>query len=278
MKMSEERLLSPDSLSSYQAPAPAGPFPQDSLIDKNTDPELIPPSPNGDDPPPTSPDPVAGPTVSQELGEAGPASPSASLEAKCDTARDSSPRIREQELSENASLPTEETNGPELGAGEAVENMSEEPAPEGEGDNIWSYSFSQLPRFLSGSWSEFSAQPENFLKGCKWAPDGSCILTSSADNILRIYNLPPELYSDGEQVECTEMVPVLRMVEGDTIYDYCWYSLMSSSQPDTSYARASVSMSLSAWPAAAGRTQFTSGTPSLESSELLFVPTITWMS
>lgn len=29
-------------------------------------------------------------------------------------------------------------------------------------------------------------------------------------------------------------VPVLRMVEGDTIYDYCWYSLMSSSQPDTS--------------------------------------------
>ncbi|XP_010613192.1 telomerase Cajal body protein 1 isoform X2 [Fukomys damarensis] len=260
MKMSEERLLSPDRLSSYQAPAPACPFPQDSLIDKNTDPELIPPSPNGDDPPPTSPDPVAGPTVSQELGEAGPASPSASLEAKCDTARDSSPRIGEQELSENASLPTEETNGPELGAGEAVENMSEEPAPEGEGDNIWSYSFSQLPRFLSGSWSEFSAQPENFLKGCKWAPDGSCILTSSADNILRIYNLPPELYSDGEQVECTEMivllccpiwpltsgpptsasqVPVLRMVEGDTIYDYCWYSLMSSSQPDTSYVASS---------------------------------------
>lgn len=29
------------------------------------------------------------------------------------------------------------------------------------------YCFSQLPRFLSGSWSEFT-QPENFLKGCKW--------------------------------------------------------------------------------------------------------------
>lgn len=34
--------------------------------------------------------------------------------------------------------------------------------------STWSYSFSQLPQFLSGSWSEFSAQPENFLKGCKW--------------------------------------------------------------------------------------------------------------
>lgn len=40
------------------------------------------------------------------------------------------------------------------------------------------------------------------------APDGSCILTNSADNILRIYNLPPELYNEGEQVEYTEMVRV----------------------------------------------------------------------
>ncbi|KAM6174949.1 telomerase Cajal body protein 1 [Erethizon dorsatum] len=239
MKMSEERLLSPDRLPSYQAPAPPGLSPQHSVMDKNTDPELIPSSPDGDDPLPTSPDPVAGPSVSQELGARGPACPSAPLEAEFDTPRDSSPRGKEQELSENASQPAEERNKPELGAGEAAENMSEEPAPEGEGDNIWSYSFSQLPRFLSASWSEFSAQPENFLKGCKWAPDGSCILTNSADNILRIYNLPPELYNDGEQVEYAEMVPVLRMVEGDTIYDYCWYSLMSSSQPDTSYIASS---------------------------------------
>ena len=40
------------------------------------------------------------------------------------------------------------------------------------------------------------------------APDGSCILTNSADNILRIYNLPPELYNEGEQVEYAEMVRV----------------------------------------------------------------------
>lgn len=34
--------------------------------------------------------------------------------------------------------------------------------------SVWSYNFSKAPRYLSGSWSEFCAQPENFLKGCKW--------------------------------------------------------------------------------------------------------------
>ncbi|EGV93883.1 Telomerase Cajal body protein 1 [Cricetulus griseus] len=165
--------------------------------------------------------------------------PSAPLEVGFNTPGESSPRIEEQELSENASLPVTETNRPELESGEAVEDVSEEPGQVDEGDTFWTYSFSQVPRYLSGSWSEFSTHSENFLKGCKWAPDGSCILTNSADNTLRIYNLPPELYSEAEQVDYAEMVPVLRMVEGDTIYDYCWYSLMSSSQPDTSYVASS---------------------------------------
>ncbi|XP_051851754.1 telomerase Cajal body protein 1 isoform X2 [Antechinus flavipes] len=114
-----------------------------------------------------------------------------------------------------------------------------DPVPECEGYYSWSYNFSQPPRLLSDSWSEFNFQHENFLKGCKWAPDGSCILTNSADNILRIYNLPPELYNEEEEVKNTEMVPVLRMVEGDTIYDYCWYSLMNSGQPDTCFVASS---------------------------------------
>uniref|UniRef100_A0A8D0YAL1 WD repeat containing antisense to TP53 n=1 Tax=Sus scrofa TaxID=9823 RepID=A0A8D0YAL1_PIG len=278
MKTPEAPVLAPDCLPSDQAPAAARLSPQAPSMDKNTNPEQTPPPPDGDDAPRISPDPGAGSAVSQELGEGDPASLSTPLEAEFDTPSELSPRIEEQELSEKVSLPAEETNKPELGPGEDMEDVSEEPAPEDEGYTTWNYSFSQLPRFLSGSWSEFSTQPENFLKGCKWAPDGSCILTNSADNVLRIYNLPPELYSEGEQLEYAEMAPVLRMMEGDTIYDYCWYSLMSSAQPDTSYTRASVSVSLSAWPAAAGRTRFTSGTPSLESSGLPFAPTTTWTS
>ncbi|XP_037347932.1 telomerase Cajal body protein 1 [Talpa occidentalis] len=237
MKTPEEPLLAPDSLPSDQAPAAAHRSPQTSPMDKNTDPELIPPPPDGDDPSRISPDPITGSAVSQELEEKDPASSSTPLET---APTEMSPRAQEQELSEKVSLPAQETNRPALEPEEAMEEgVSEEPAPEDEGYTTWNYSFSQIPRFLSGSWSEFSAQHENFLKGCKWAPDGSCILTNSADNILRIYNLPPELYNEGEQLEYAEMAPVLRMVEGDTVYDYCWYSLMSSSQPDTSYVASS---------------------------------------
>ncbi|XP_035888972.1 telomerase Cajal body protein 1 isoform X4 [Phyllostomus discolor] len=239
MKTPEAPPLAPDCLSSDQAPTSARLSPQASRMDKNTDPELMPLPSEGDDPPLVFPDPMASPAVSQELGEEDPASLSTSLETGFGTPSELSPRIKEQELSENVSLLAEETNRAELGPGETMEGVSAEPAREDEDSTTWNYSFSQLPQFLSGSWSEFSTQPENFLKGCKWAPDGSCILTNSADNILRIYNLPPELYNEGEQLEYAEMVPVLRMVEGDTIYDYCWYSLMSSSQPDTSYVASS---------------------------------------
>lgn len=234
MKTSEERLLAPDSLAADQAPAPA---PQASPVATDTASELVPPPCAGDHQPPAATEAVAGPAVSPEPPQGDPGSPSAPVEVR--TPRVSSPRTEEQGLSENASPPVEDRIRPELAPEEAVEGVSEEPAAVDEGDIFWSYCFSQAPRYLSGSWSEFGTHPENFLKGCKWAPDGSCILTNSADNVLRIYNLPPELYSEGEQTEYAEMVPVLRMVEGDTIYDYCWYSLMSSSQPDTSYVASS---------------------------------------
>ncbi|XP_007950544.1 telomerase Cajal body protein 1 [Orycteropus afer afer] len=236
MKTPEEQLLAPDCFPTV--PAPASLLPQASPMDKSSDPELMPQPHDGDDPSRMSLDPVAVSAVSPELDEEGPASLPTLLETEFGTGHELSPRIEKQE-SENSSLPAEETNGPELGLGETMEGVPEEPALEGERNTTWNYSFSQLPRFLSGSWSEFSTQHENFLKGCKWAPDGSCILTSSADNVLRIYNLPPELYSEEEQLEYAEMAPVLRMVEGDTIYDYCWYSLMSSAQPDTSYVASS---------------------------------------
>lgn len=262
--------LAADGLAADQAPAPASP------TDESTGPELpSSPPPAGDDPPRSSPDPTAG---SQEPGERGSAPASPAPEAGLAAPSELSSRVEEPELCESASLPAEEANRPDSGPGEAVEGVSEDPAPEDEAYTPWNYSFCQLPRFLSGSWSEFSTQPENFLKGCKWAPDGSCILTNSADNILRIYNLPPELYNEEEGLEYSEMAPVLRMVEGDTIYDYCWYSLMSSTEPDTSYAGTSVSVSLSAWPAAAGRTPFTSGMRSPESFGLPFGPTTTWTS
>uniref|UniRef100_A0A3B3X155 Telomerase Cajal body protein 1 n=1 Tax=Poecilia mexicana TaxID=48701 RepID=A0A3B3X155_9TELE len=98
--------------------------------------------------------------------------------------------------------------------------------------------FTQNPSMLTGSWTEYSSFPENYLKGCKWAPDGSCILTNSADNVLRVYNLPPEIYSYSWD-SIPEMSPVLRMAEGDTIYDYCWFPKMNSLEPDTCFLASS---------------------------------------
>ncbi|CAG8785923.1 1413_t:CDS:2, partial [Acaulospora morrowiae] len=39
---------------------------------------------------------------------------------------------------------------------------------------------------------------ENFFKVARWSPDGTCILTSSNDNILRIFDLPTNLFETTE--------------------------------------------------------------------------------
>ncbi len=43
----------------------------------------------------------------------------------------------------------------------------------------------------------------NFLKGCKWSPDGTCIITNSNDSVLRIYDTTIEMMNDEgkDQVE-----------------------------------------------------------------------------
>lgn len=100
-------------------------------MDKNTDPELMPLPSDGDDPPRVFPDPMASPSVSQELGE-GDTALSTSPETGFGTPSELSPRIKEQELSESASLLAEETNRAELGPGETVEGVSAEPTLEDE--------------------------------------------------------------------------------------------------------------------------------------------------
>ncbi|XP_053715643.1 telomerase Cajal body protein 1 [Synchiropus splendidus] len=98
--------------------------------------------------------------------------------------------------------------------------------------------FEQNPQVLATAWTDYSHVPENYLKGCKWAPDGSCLLTNSADNVLRLFNLPPEIYSYNWDM-IPEMSPVLRMAEGDTVYDYCWYPKMTSLDADTCFLASS---------------------------------------
>ncbi|TPP57156.1 putative guanine nucleotide-binding protein [Fasciola gigantica] len=68
------------------------------------------------------------------------------------------------------------------------------------------------------------------------SPDGSCILTNSRDNVLRLFNLPSCLFA--ENSESTDSVPeemmaVLTMRDHELVYDYTWYPAMRSSDPTT---------------------------------------------
>ncbi|KAK4472426.1 hypothetical protein MN116_003681 [Schistosoma mekongi] len=101
----------------------------------------------------------------------------------------------------------------------------------------WIYS---SPKVIACADSEFRLSEklpshDNYLRGCLWSPDGSCILTNSHDNILRLFNLPSSiLANDGGELtlsEPEEMKSVLRMHEKELIYDYCWYPLMCSNDP-----------------------------------------------
>ena len=88
---------------------------------------------------------------------------------------------------------------------------------------------------------ESCSRPRTFLKGCKWSPDGSCLLTCADDNILRLYDLPTDLYQPQFRERAApapsaghgEMNPSLRIREGELVYDYCWHPQMSSWSPDT---------------------------------------------
>ncbi|GAY34349.1 hypothetical protein CUMW_011010 [Citrus unshiu] len=81
-----------------------------------------------------------------------------------------------------------------------------------------------------------SSIPNNFLKGIKWSPDGSSFLTSSEDKTLRIFSLPENgisydvntcsLAKDQDSYEASLVV-----MEGESVYDFCWFPHMSASDP-----------------------------------------------
>ncbi|KAF9134604.1 Telomerase Cajal body protein 1 [Mortierella sp. GBA39] len=69
----------------------------------------------------------------------------------------------------------------------------------------------------------------NFFKALKWSPDGSCLLSSSNDNCMRIFALP-DLTAEPKD---TQLNPGVLIREGEVIYDICWYPGMNSADPAT---------------------------------------------
>nr|CAG4641725.1 EOG090X06W9 [Eurycercus lamellatus] len=112
------------------------------------------------------------------------------------------------------------------------ETVVQEPVcyPEYFFDNQWTC--------ICGSFKEFTCtKKQGFLKGCKWSPDGTCLMTSADDDVIRLYDLPVDLYNSHRKAyqgcSATELSPSLKIKEGELIYDYCWHPHMSSWQPET---------------------------------------------
>ncbi|XP_078170957.1 transducin/WD40 repeat-like superfamily protein [Carex rostrata] len=73
----------------------------------------------------------------------------------------------------------------------------------------------------------------NFLKGVKWSPDGSCFLTCSDDNSLRLFYLPEDACTTEHTSTASSDSYGAGLIvnEGESVYDYCWYPYMSASDP-----------------------------------------------
>ncbi|CAM9170103.1 unnamed protein product [Phaeothamnion confervicola] len=123
-----------------------------------------------------------------------------------------------------------------------------------------------LPQLLSLAVQDFAPENakkcsylphgENFLKSVAFSPDGTCLLSTSEDAVLRVFEVPADALAAGQgdggshgggssagndggarapapQRLATEWRACLSSVEGETIYDSAWYPHMTSQNPAT---------------------------------------------
>jgi WD40 repeat protein len=70
------------------------------------------------------------------------------------------------------------------------------------------------------------------------SPDGSCFLTNSDDNSLRIFDLPSDTLQETQKTQAAmenedSFSAAIMVPEGETVYDFCWYPYMLASDAAT---------------------------------------------
>ncbi|KAJ4976036.1 hypothetical protein NE237_001142 [Protea cynaroides] len=147
----------------------------------------------------------------------------------------------------------------------AVENETAETTPGGDVFYWPELRFDIPPKRVYNFCHQFrkDSNPNNFLKGIKWSPDGSCFLTSSDDKTFRVFNLPGDFdvnHVDACSLAADEDSFVASVVvsEGESVYDYCWYPYMSASDPTTSvFASTARDHPIHLWDATSGQLRCT---------------------
>lgn len=88
-----------------------------------------------------------------------------------------------------------------------------------------------------------SSDIEGITTPCRFSPDGSCVLTSTSDNLLRLYNTPLAAYSpplNDHKNQTEAWNSVLNISTGDSIRSYSWFPKMNSFDPSSCAFLASV--------------------------------------
>ncbi|XP_050308724.1 telomerase Cajal body protein 1 homolog isoform X1 [Anthonomus grandis grandis] len=97
------------------------------------------------------------------------------------------------------------------------------------------YNFDKTALELArAQWPNYADQ--HYLKGCKWSPDGTCLLTVVRGGGMNVFELPPDLYSCESLEHARTIValnPAISVSESGLIYDYNWYPGMNSGNPAT---------------------------------------------
>ncbi|XP_060522926.1 telomerase Cajal body protein 1 homolog isoform X2 [Cylas formicarius] len=97
------------------------------------------------------------------------------------------------------------------------------------------YNFENTALELARSqWPNYNDQ--HYLRGCKWSPDGTCLLTAVRGAGMHVMELPSDLYS-GDSVLTSRPIgalnPAVSVPEAGLIYDYSWYPGMNSGNAAT---------------------------------------------
>ncbi|XP_055550742.1 telomerase Cajal body protein 1 homolog [Wyeomyia smithii] len=85
------------------------------------------------------------------------------------------------------------------------------------------------------SWDKVEKQ--NYVRGCLWSPDGTCVLAAVNSDGMHVFELPTDMY-EAHQISTERPVQLLdsavHVRETTLVYDYKWYPGMHSSMPETS--------------------------------------------
>ncbi|XP_044735503.1 telomerase Cajal body protein 1 homolog [Chrysoperla carnea] len=77
---------------------------------------------------------------------------------------------------------------------------------------------------------------QNYIRGCKWSPDGTCLLYAVRGDGMAVIELPTTFYNMASLNTSTPSIklkPVLKIPENALLYDFCWYPGMDSQDPAT---------------------------------------------